>query len=336
MNGEVLVERPPALAARGEGGTDLLPVLGQPNCIRAVADEAHGTPRPVPVCRCVPEASMTERPSARVENLRLSLLGCQGSQWIANESASLLAAERSRIPVAPLTARRPGLSLEDAYRIQAAAVAHRVAAGARMVGHKVGVTSQAMQQQMGVDEPDSGVLLDDMVLPSGSELLMGDFMNPRVEAEIAFRLRRDLRGPEVDVEAARRAVSDVFLALEVIDTRFTDWQIGLTDSVADNASCARVVMGAMVPLDPGWDLGAEQLVVSVDGTPVACGEGRAVLGDPFNPLVWLARRLNSLGAGLRAGDLVLAGAVHASIPLSAGTAVHVTSPHLPPVHLRVG
>lgn len=267
---------------------------------------------------------------------RLSLPGCQSGRWIADEAAILLAAERSRIPVAPLTVRRPGVSLEDAYRIQAATVACRVAVGARVVGHKVGVTSKAMQQQMGVDEPDSGVLLDEMVLPSGSELLMGEFLSPRVEAEIAFRLGCDLRGPDVEVEAARRAVSEVFLALEVIDTRFTDWQIGLVDSVADNASCARVVMGAMVSLDPGWDLGAKQLVVSVDGTVVAWGEGRAVLGDPFNPLAWLARRLNSLGAGLRAGELALAGAVHASIPLTAGTAVHVTSPDLPPVHLRVG
>jgi 2-keto-4-pentenoate hydratase len=92
----------------------------------------------------------------------------------------------------------------------------------------------------------------------------------------------------------------------------------------------------MVSLDLGWDLGAERLVVSVDGAAVARGEGRAVLGDPFNSLLWLARRLNSLGAGLRAGDLALVGAVHASIPLSAGTAVHVASPHLPPARLRVG
>lgn len=266
---------------------------------------------------------------------RVSLPRCKGGQWIADEADRLLAAERSRVPIVALTARRPGLSLEDAYRIQAAALARRVNAGARPVGHKVGVTSRAMQQQMGVDEPDSGVLLDDMVLPSRSDLLRDELMSPRVEAEIAFRLGRDLPGPDVDVETARRAVSSVFLALEVIDTRFTDWQIGLADSVADNASCARVFMGAMVSLDPGWDLGAEQLVVCVDGIAVASGEGRAVLGDPFNPLVWLARRLTSLGTSLRAGDLVLAGAVHASIPLSAGTAVHLTSPHLPPVHLRV-
>ncbi|MEJ8657598.1 2-keto-4-pentenoate hydratase [Streptomyces sp. MS1.AVA.4] len=258
----------------------------------------------------------------------------QGQQWRFAAEA-LLAAERSRVPMAPLTTRLPGLSLEDAYRIQAAAVARRIAGGARVVGHKVGVTSRAMQEQMGVDEPDSGVLLDGMVLPSDSELVRSDFLSPRVEAEIAFRLGRDLQGPDVCVDAARDAVSEVFLALEVIDTRFTSWRIALADSVADNASCARVVTGAMVPLDAVWDLAGEQLVVSVDGTAVATGEGRDVLGDPFRPLVWLASRLSEFGASLRAGDLVLAGAVHASLPLASGTTVRASSPHLPPVLLHI-
>ncbi|MCP3817504.1 fumarylacetoacetate hydrolase family protein [Streptomyces sp. A3M-1-3] len=283
------------------------------------------------------EAPVEQPPAAPDARGEGGTEGHRDSRWTADEAAGLLAAERARVPVAPLTERRPGLSLEDAYRVQATAVACQIADGARVVGHKVGVTSEAMQQQMGVDEPDSGVLLDDMILPSGSELLMGDLMNPRVEAEIAFRLGRDLQGPDVDVDAARRAVSDVFLALEVIDTRFTaNWRIALEDSVADNASCARVVTGAMLPLDPGWDLGAEELVVSVDGTAVAAGEGRAVLGDPVKALIWLARRLSGLGAGLKAGDLVLAGSVHASLPLEAGTEVRVTSATLPAVHLRVG
>ncbi|WP_455351332.1 2-keto-4-pentenoate hydratase [Streptomyces sp. SYSU K217416] len=259
----------------------------------------------------------------------------RGSHWISEMVTALLAAERSRIPVAPLTVRRPGLSLEDAYRVQATAVGRRVARGARVVGHKVGVTSRAMQEQMEVDEPDSGVLLDDMVQLSGSKLARSDFLAPRVEAEIAFRLGRDLKGPDISVETVRSAVSDVFLALEVIDTRFTSWRIALADSIADNASSARVVTGAMVPLDPSWPLASEQLVVSVDGTAVATGEGRAVLGDPFHPLIWLARRLSMLGTGLRAGDLVLAGAVHASLPLEAGTTVRATAPHLPPVQLQV-
>lgn len=255
--------------------------------------------------------------------------------WINDEATALLAAERDRVAVAPLTERRPGLALDDAYLVQAAALARRIAGGARVIGHKAGVTSKAMQEQMGVDEPDSGVLLDTMVLPNGSSLIRSELMQPRVEAEIAFRLGRDLAGPDIDLEAARSAVAGVFLALEVIDTRFTGWQITVADSIADNASCARVVTGPMVPFDPDVDLAAESLVVSVDGTAVATGEGRAVLGDPFRALVWLAHRLARFGAGLKAGDLVLAGAVHASLPLEAVSTVRAHSPHLPPVELRV-
>src|SRR5262249_3956379 len=159
--------------------------------------------------------------------------------------------------------------------------------------------------------------------PSGSELLRGDFLAPQVEAEIAFRLGRDRTGTDVTLEVAKEAVSEAFVVLEGIDTRFASWRIGLADSIADNASSARVVTGAMLPLDPACDLAAERLVVTIDGKIVATGEGRAVLGDPFLPLVWLADRLSSVtsSGGLRAGDLVLVGAVHASLPLHGGTTV---------------
>ncbi|MGS2591173.1 2-keto-4-pentenoate hydratase [Streptomyces hebeiensis] len=136
-------------------------------------------------------------------------------------------------------------------------------------------------------------------------------------------------------DEARAAVKEVFLALEVIDTRFTSWQITVADSIADNSSCARVVTGSMVPLSAEMDLVAESLVVSVDGTAMVTGAGRAVLGDPFRALVWLAGRLHLCGGGLRAGQLVLAGAVHASLPLEARSTVRARSPHLPPVELHV-
>ncbi|CAL9677649.1 2-hydroxyhexa-2,4-dienoate hydratase (plasmid) [Actinosynnema sp. ALI-1.44] len=254
-------------------------------------------------------------------------------QWITEEARLLAAAGRDRRAVAPLAARRSGVTLADAYRVQAVGVGLRVACGARPVGHKVGLTSQAMQAQMGVAEPDSGVLLDEMVVPDGGELRAEQFLAPRVEAEIAFRLGEDLRG-DVDTAAARGAVEQVLLALEVIDTRFGIWRIGLVDSVADNASCARVVAGAAVDL-ADLEPADEQVVLDVDGVPAATGVGRAVLGDPFAALVWLARRLDEVGGGLRAGDLVLAGAVHASVELRAGTEVRAHCPHLPAVRLRV-
>ncbi|HEY9327233.1 MAG TPA: fumarylacetoacetate hydrolase family protein [Streptomyces sp.] len=256
-------------------------------------------------------------------------------RWIAATASALLTAEYEREPIEALTLRRPGLALETAYRVQAATIRRRITGGARVVGHKAGATSKAMQEQAGVEEPDSGVLLDDMVLPTGSTLPRSVLMQPRVEAEFAFRLGCDLVGPSVGVEEARAAVKEVFLALEVIDTRFTNWQITIADSVADNASCARLVTGPMVPLAAALDLAAEPLVVSLNGTAVATGEGRAVLGDPLRALVWLAGRLHRFGEGLRAGQLVLAGAVHASLPLEAQTTVHARSPHLPPVELHL-
>lgn len=259
----------------------------------------------------------------------------QDDRWIAAAASALLAAEYERVPIDALTVRRPGLSLETAYRVQGAAVARRISGGARVVGHKAGVTSRAMQEQMGVDESDSGVLLDNMVLPTSSTMTRSVLMQPRVEAEIAFRLGCDLTGESVSVDEARAAVEKVFLALEVIDTRFTSWRITVADSIADNASCARVVTGPMEPLGAAMDLATELLVVSVDGTSVATGEGRAVLGDPLRALTWLAGRLHRAGDGLRAGQLVLAGAVHASIPLEARSTVRAHSTHLPPVELRV-
>ncbi|MGW0753380.1 2-keto-4-pentenoate hydratase [Streptomyces sp. NPDC002587] len=256
-------------------------------------------------------------------------------RWIAATASALLAAEYDRVPIDVLTLGRPGLPVKTAYRVQAATVERRIADGALVVGHKVGATSNAIQEQAGVDEPDSGVLLDDMVLRTGSTVARSVLMQPRVEAEIAFRLGCDLAGPHVGVEEARAAVKEVFLALEVIDTRFTSWQITIADSIADNASCARVVTGPMMPLGADMDLAAEPLVISLNGTAVATGEGRAVLGDPLRVLVWLAGRLHRFGEGLRAGQLVLAGAVHASLPLEARTTVHAHSPHLPPVELHV-
>jgi 2-keto-4-pentenoate hydratase len=163
---------------------------------------------------------------------------------------------------------------------------------------------------------------------------MGLLLAPRVEAEIAVRLGSDLAGPDVDLGVARAAVSEVFMALEVIDTRYGDWRIALVDSVADNASAARFVLGPAVAADRLKDLGEELVEVRVDGTLSASGHGRDVLGDPLLPLVWLAQRLTALGGGLSAGDLVLPGSVHASMALCQGVTVEASSAHLPPVWFR--
>ncbi|EFE72319.1 2-hydroxypenta-2,4-dienoate hydratase [Streptomyces viridosporus ATCC 14672] len=256
------------------------------------------------------------------------------SPWWDGEARRLHSAETARQPVSLLSRRRPEIALDDAYRIQWHGAALRAADGARVVGHKVGLTSAAMQEQFGIDQPDSGLLLDYMAVETDGELRLGDLVAPRVEGELAFRLGSDLAGADVSEEAIRDAVDGTFLALEVIDSRYGFEGLTLVDSVADNAACGRFVLGAAVAgLVP--ELGGEHLTLTVDGAVAASGFGRAILGDPIRSVAWLVHRLAACGTGLRAGDVVLAGAVHASLPLSAGQTVAAGSARLPQAVLHV-
>jgi 2-keto-4-pentenoate hydratase len=275
-----------------------------------------------------PPASTDSRPAGQ-------MAGCEvDEEVLAGLARELADAAGTGVPLRLLSERFPGLSLTDAYRIQRINVEKRVSAGARITGHKIGLTSAAMQKQMGIDEPDSGVVLGSMVAPSGSLLRSADFINARIETEIAFRLGRDLTEPST-LDTVRSAVAEVFLAFEVLDTVFGNWNITLVDSIADNAACAGVITGRPVPFDPAWDLAAEQIRVEADGKVVATGEGRDILGAPLKALAWLTRRLPALGTPLCTGDIVLAGSVHASLPLTPDTRFRATSTRLPAVHLQV-
>ncbi|MEU8540887.1 fumarylacetoacetate hydrolase family protein [Streptomyces sp. NPDC048717] len=252
--------------------------------------------------------------------------------WIGREALALFHAERAAVSVDALTARRPDVDLADAYQIQRTGTAFRIAAGARPIGHKVGLTSEAMRQQMGIDDPDSGILLDYMAVPSGGTVDTTALVSPLVETEFAFRLGKDLAG--ADIAAARAAVSEVMVALEVIDTRYRGQQLTLADSIADNAACARIVTGPAVPFCSGLDLPERLLTLRIGGTPAASGMGREVLGDPLAAIAWLARRLAAFGTGLRAGDIVLAGSVHRAVPLRPGMLLEADCDALPPVTAR--
>ncbi|MDX3367433.1 fumarylacetoacetate hydrolase family protein [Streptomyces sp. ME02-6987-2C] len=224
--------------------------------------------------------------------------------------------------------------MDDAHKIQRHGTALRVADGAHVVGHKVGLTSAAMQKQFGIDQPDSGLLLDSMAVDENDRLHIGDLVAPRVEGELAFQVGSDLAGADVSEEAIRDGIASTFLALEVIDSRYGFEGLTLVDSVADNAACARFVLGVSVPgLVP--ELEGEHLTCTVNSAVAAAGFGRAILGDPIRSVAWLVRQLAAFGTGLRAGDIVLAGAVHASIPLKSGQTVTVSSPRLPQAVLHV-
>ena len=242
----------------------------------------------------------------------------------AEAAGLLLGAYESRKPVEPLRDTFPGLDLDAAYAIQVLQVERRVAAGARVLGHKVGLTSAAMQRQMGVSTPDFGHLLDDMFQLENTPIPTGAYLQPRIEPEVAFVLRRPLRGPGVTVAQALSAIDYLLPALEIIDSRIRDWNIQLPDTVADNASSGGVVLGSR-PVDPGEvDLRLSGCVLRVGGRVAGTGAGGAVLGSPVTSLVWLANTLGARGVTLEEGHVVLPGSITASVPVRPGEVVTAT------------
>ncbi|MGH3632464.1 MAG: 2-keto-4-pentenoate hydratase [Sciscionella sp.] len=233
-------------------------------------------------------------------------------------AGELLGAYRSGEPIEPLTARFPELDIDDAYAIQVGQVEQWQADGATIKGHKVGLSSAAMQRQLGVDQPDFGHLTDRMFHLESQPINPAQFVAPKVEPEIAFVLGRSLAGPGVTVAEAVAAVEFVTPALEIIDSRIRDWKIKLVDTVADNASSGGVVLGSMAtPLDR-VDTRLIGCVLTLNGEIVGTGAGGAVLGSPLNALVWLANTLGARGVTLQAGHVVLPGSVTAAVPMGAG------------------
>lgn len=241
------------------------------------------------------------------------------------EAAGLLAeAARSRTPIPPLTSRYDGMTLDDAYAVQLLQIEQLLAAGRTVKGHKVGLTSVAMQRLLGVDEPDFGHLLDDYFHLEHAPVPIGTFIQPRIEPEVAFVLRSPLRGPGVTVHEAIAAVDFVLPALEIVDSRIEDWRIGLLDTVADNASSGAVVLGSTPTRLHEVDLRLAGAVMTRNGAVVGTGAGGAVLGSPISSLVWLANTLGARGVSLEAGHVVLPGAVCAMVPVAAGDTVTAT------------
>lgn len=246
-------------------------------------------------------------------------------QMTRSEAArQLLDAYGSGKPIAPLTATYDDMTLEDAYAIQLLQMDELISAGRTVKGHKVGLTSAAMQRLLGVDEPDFGHLLDDFFHLEHAPIPIGRFLQPRIEPEVAFVLSRPLRGPGVTVHEAIAAVDFVLPALEIVDSRIEDWKIGLFDTIADNASSGAVVLGS-TPTDlREVDLRLAGAVMTRNGAVAGTGAGGAVLGSPITSLVWLANTLGARGVTLEAGHVILPGSVCAMVPVAAGDAVTAT------------
>jgi 2-keto-4-pentenoate hydratase len=237
---------------------------------------------------------------------------------------ALLAAYDDRKPIDPLIQTWPAMTLADSYPVQLLQTGRRTAAGARILGHKVGLTSAAMQRQMHVDTPDYGVLFDGMFHSEHAPIPASRFLQPRVEPEVAFVLRRRLTGPGVTAAEAVSAIECVLPALELIDSRIRDWKISLVDTIADNASSAGVVLGSRPVALGAVDLRLSGCVLHVNGRVAGTGAGGAVLGSPVTSLVWLANVLGAQGVSLEPGHVVLPGSITASVPVAAGDTVTAT------------
>lgn len=249
-------------------------------------------------------------------------------------AAQLEQASRDRRPIAQISATHPHLTVADAYAIQQRVVAGRLAGGARIVGWKIGLTSLAMQQQLGVDQPDYGPILDGWLVPNGGTVEAAELIAPRVEAEIAFILAEPLRGPGVTTDDVRRATLAIAPAIEVIDSRIADWKLTLVDTVADLASSARVVLGDERHAIDDLDLRLVGVVFEQDGQVAATGAGAACLGDPVAAVAWAANTLGELGVTLEAGHIIMPGALHASVAARAGSSFRARFDRLGDVAVR--
>lgn len=233
-------------------------------------------------------------------------------------AADLARAEDSRVAIGPLTDAHPDIDVVDAYEIQLINIRRQVAGGARVIGHKVGLSSEAMQQMMGVDEPDYGHLLDTMAVSEDVPVAAGRYLYPRIEVEVAFILAADLPGAdctEDDVLAATEAFAP---AIELIDSRIADWKIKLCDTIADNASSAGWVLGTERVAPADIDIKNIDAVLKRNGEVVAEGRSDAVLGNPVTAVAWLARKVESFGVRLKAGDIVLPGTATRAIDAHPG------------------
>lgn len=246
------------------------------------------------------------------------------SAGIAAAVERLREASATGTPVAPVRDLIGRDDVATAYAVQRQLSAERIEGGATVVGRKIGLTSKAVQQQLGVDQPDFGVLFDDMSYAEGSTVPAAAILQPRVEAEIAFVLKDDLAEGDLDADQVRAAIDYAVAAIEICGSRVAGWDISFGDTVADNASAGGYVLGTeQVPLGD-FDPVAAQMTMTIDGETVSTGSGAACLGDPVNAVVWLARQARELGDPLRAGQVILSGALGPMRPVTPGAAVTAT------------
>lgn len=233
-------------------------------------------------------------------------------------AARLAEAERTRTPCAPVRELIGAEDLAAAYAVQEIATGRRLASGERIAGRKIGLTSVAVQKQLGVDQPDYGILFAGMAVPDGDTVPAGRLLQPRAEAEVAFILGRDLDRESLTVADVMRAVDYAVCAIEIVDSRVAGWDIRIADTVADNASSGLYVLGGRPRRVDDLELELCGMVARRNGEVVALGAGAACLGNPLHATLWLADIMVRVGRPLRAGDVVLSGALGPMVPVAPG------------------
>lgn len=226
---------------------------------------------------------------------------------ISSLAESLRNAEKSKTPISPIGAKLP--SVKDAYAVQEANTAHWTSAGRRLVGRKIGLTSRSVQKQLGVNEPDYGMLFADMMIPDGWELSRARLIQPKLEGEVAFVLGRDLDLEQITIADVLRAIDFAIPAIEIVDSRIKEWKISLHDTIADNASSGLYVIGNEPKRLDQLNLCDAGMAMELGGERISSGEGAACLGHPVNAVWWLAQVMNMVGNPLKSGDTVLSGAL---------------------------
>lgn len=248
---------------------------------------------------------------------------------------SLYNAEKNLSPLEPLTTTYPNLTVGEAYQIQLAGVEmRRTRDGRQVVGKKIGLTSVAMQKLIGVNEPDYGHLLDHMAVLEGQPLHRDGLLLPKVEGEVAFVLKKALKGPGINLADVLRATEGVMAAIEIVDTRIRDWKIKLADTIADNASSAGIVLGSRLVPVTQVDLRLIGMVLEKNGEVISTGAGAAVFGHPAASVAWLANKLAEYGIALEAGEIILSGAVTAAVDAQRGDSFAITFQGLGSVGVR--
>lgn len=226
--------------------------------------------------------------------------------------------------ITPLSSRYPDMTIEDAYYVQQRMIARRLEKGEKIIGKKIGVTSKPVMNLLGVNQPDFGYLTDGMVYNEGESIDASTLIQPKAEGEIAFLLKKDIQGPGVTAADVIAATEGVMACFEIVDSRIENWKIKIQDTVSDNASCGVFVLGDKLVDIANLDLALCGMVMEKNGDIVVTGAGAASMGHPVNAIVWLANTLGTLGIALKAGDIVLSGAMGAMVDCAKGDNLRIS------------